>query len=78
MTGQFYWWGTRDMIIPVDTEFIYNNSPTNAQFCVFTQLFYIENNDNPYILWTLRDHHQGICMPIKSASDIKKVIYDVS
>jgi len=38
------------MIIPVDTEFIYNNSPTNAQFCVFTQLFYIENNDNPYIL----------------------------
>ena len=65
------------MINPVDMELIYNNSPTNAQFYMFIQLFYIENN-KPYILWTLRDHHQGDCTSIKSASDIKKVIYDVS
>jgi len=50
MTGQFYWWGERDMINPVDMELIYNNSPTNAQFCLFTQLFYIENNDKPYYI----------------------------
>jgi hypothetical protein len=72
MTGQFYCWGTMDVINPLDTELIYNNSPTNAQFYVFTWLFYIENNDKPYILWTLRDHYQGACTSIKSASDIKK------
>jgi hypothetical protein len=78
MTGQFCWWGTRDIINPIYMELIYNNSPTNAQFYIFTQLFYIENNDKPYILWTLRDQHQGVCMSIKSESDIKKIIYGVS
>ena len=38
------------MLNPFVMELIYNNSPTNAQFYIFTQLFYIENNEKPYML----------------------------
>jgi hypothetical protein len=42
-------------------KLIYNNSQTNAQFSIFTQLFYIKSSDNSYMFWSLKDHHQGVC-----------------
>jgi len=47
-------------------------------FIYLHSYFMLKTMISPIILWTLRDHHHGVCTLIKSASDIKKVIYDVS